>query len=85
MYRNEKYVFKYFRKTFSNTFFKYIVSINISVSRSHVMPARLITFTANHQTNCFQASKYPLKATLLSHQTVLPIEEDTSQQVSLGH
>ena len=39
-FRNEKYL---------NTFLKYLifsVSINISVSRSHVMPAKLITFTA---------------------------------------
>ena len=49
---NEKYLYlniflKYL--TFSNTFkyvFKDIVSINISVSRSHVMPAKLINFTA---------------------------------------
>ena len=51
-FRNEKYLYlntflKYL--TFSNTFksfFKYPVCINISVSRSHVMPVKLITFTA---------------------------------------
>ena len=32
--------------TCSNIFWKYIVSINISFSLSHVMPAKLITLTA---------------------------------------
>ena len=51
-YRNKKYLYlKTFLQylTFSFTFkyfLKHIVSINISVSRSHVMPAKLITFTA---------------------------------------
>ena len=59
MFRNEKYLYlntflKYL--TFSNTFkyfLKYTVSIYISVStsRSHVMPAKLITFTATSP-NC---------------------------------
>ena len=43
-----EFVFKNFPKVFDffKYFFKYIVSISISVSRSDVMPAKLITFTA---------------------------------------
>ena len=74
VYELKVFVFKYFPKVFdcfiSNTFFKHIVSINISVSRSHVMPAKLITFTANHLSpkKYFQPSKYSLIATYLTQQ-----------------
>ena len=37
------YIFKYF--------YRYVVSINISFSRSRVMPAKLITFTATLPNN----------------------------------
>jgi len=35
-------IFKYFLKIFVD------ISINISVSRSHISPAKLITFNTNH-------------------------------------
>ena len=59
--------------------FKYIVSITISVSWSHVMSAKLITFTANHLSpNNF----HWLQLYCVFHPTVLIIEESTWQQVS---
>ena len=50
-------------------FFKYIISNKISVSRSHVMPVKLITFTAS-----LQVTLHPPNFKVL-------ITEDTWQQV----
>ena len=72
-FKSSKYLYLAFSNVmyliFDMTFFIYLVSINISVSWSHVMSAKLITLPSLlnkfHQTSCFQPSKYPLIATVM--------------------
>ena len=54
------FIFKYFPRVFVifKYLFKYIASIKISASRSHVMPAKLLTFTATSSNGANYRRRY---------------------------